>query len=359
MIVRISLALLILSTHAFAIPDEIDFSVIDSFPQPAGFSSGVIGAAAPDGRLIIWDGDTVFRQTTVGGGVLETLATGYIGDPGFITLNAIGDKALLGQGYGDGTNANLYVIDLTSPTDFVSGQEIVVASHFSGVFLSPTLVAFDRGDFGFPAEIIVLDIGAFASRSTPRVMSVLQMPAPPANRANIITKPGGSFSASLAVNGGLLYVADSGNGQYKTFAVADVINAFNTVSTLTWASGTDIGTPFQYPLGGVGGVTPGGNLVIAGFGSIVEVNPGTGAIVKSIDPAGTGPFYGMIYNPTLDDLIAIEFPASFGDPLIYHTTAAGFPALPAQSALGLIVLVACILGVGTYRYQFRRNRAQS
>lgn len=358
MILRISLVLLILSCNAFAIPDNIDFSVVNTFPQPAGFSSGVTGVATPEGRLIIWDGDNVFRQLAVGGDVLQTVANGYIGDPGFITLNATGDKALLGQGFGDGTNANLYVLDLTAPANFSPGDEIVVASHFSGVFLSPTLVAFDRGDFGFPAEIIVLDIGPVATRSTPREFSVLQLPEPE-SRATIITKPGGSFSASLSVNGGTLYVADSGNGQYKSFAVADVINAFNMASTLTWASGTDIGTPFQYPMGGVGGITPGGNLVMAGFGSIVEVNPGTGAIVKAIDPAGTGPFYSMIYNPVLDDLIAIEFPAMFGDPLIFHATDAGFAALPALTDLGLLILLVCMLGAAIYFVRFRENRNRS
>ncbi len=311
----------------FALPNNEDFSIIPGFPQPAPGSFGVVGTGTADGRFLVWNGDEVFLQNEPGGGVLTTIASGYLGDPGFLTLNPAGDTALLGQGFGDGTNANLYLIDLISPVDFMSGDEMVVQSHFSGVYLSANLVALDRGDFGFPAEIIVIDLLARRSGHVRSAM-VLQIPEPPAGRTTVVTKPPGSFSASLAVNGGLLYVADSGNGQYKTFAVADVINAFNTTTPLLWASGTDIGTPFQYPLGGVSGFTAGGNLVIAGFGSIVEVNPGTGGVVKSLDPAGTAPFYGLIYEGVNEDMIAIEFPAVFGDPLIFHASIDGLFVMP-------------------------------
>jgi hypothetical protein len=85
-------------------------------------------------------------------------------------------------------------------------------------------------------------------------------------------------------------------------------------------------------------VTGSGNLVMAGFGSIVEVDPGTGNIVTTFDPAGTGPFYGMVYNDATEDFIAIEFPPTFGDPLVYHATFAGVASLPASNQWSLTLL---------------------
>ena len=110
-------------------------------------------------------------------------------------------------------------------------------------------------------------------------------------------------------------------------------------SPLLWSSGADIGTPFQYPLGGVAGFTAGGNLVIAGFGSIVEVDPSSGTIVKTLDPAGTSAFYGIIYEGVNEEVIAVEFPVTFGDPLVFHASAMGFATLPAQSFFTAVLLV--------------------
>ncbi len=349
--------LLAISTSSVALPDNEDFSIVTNFPQPAAGSFGVVGTSTADGRYLIWNGDKVFLQSAPGSAGLDEIASGYLGDPGFLTLNPTGDTALLGQGYGDGVNANLYLLDLAAPSDFVSGAEISVASHFSGVYLSANLVALDRGDFGSPAEIIVIDLLA-RRRGVGEAFTVLQIPEPAGGRTTALTKPMDSFSASLAVNGGLLYVADSGNGQYKSFAVADIVNAFNTATPLTWASGTDIGAPFQYPLGGVSGFTASGNLVIAGFGSIVEVDPGSGGIIKSLDPAGTSPFYGIIYNGASEELIAVEF-GSFGDPLVFHASAMGFAPLPAQSTLTLILLGSLLALAGVHLIKRRQSDTQA
>ena len=328
-----------LSLPVFALPDNEDFSIIPGFPQPAPGSFGVVGTSTPSGQFLIWNGADVFRQQIPGEDTLDLIASGYLGDPGFITLNPAGDMALLGEGFGDGVNANVYVIDLNAPNDFMSGDEIVIENHFSGVFLNSSLVALDRGDFGVPAEIIVLDLFP-GTRSLGVEVTVLQIPEPQEGRTTVVTKPEDSFSASLAVNDGLLYVADAGNGQYKTFPVADVITAFNTATSIPWVSGADIGTPFQYPLGGVSGFTATGNLVIAGFGTIVEVDPSTGTVVKALDPAGTAPFYGIIYNAASEEIIAVEFPATFGDPLVFHASRGGFSRPPSGGS--------CLIATAAY-----------
>ncbi len=333
----LSIAFIFIATWSMALPNDADFRVITNFPKPADDASGVVGTAIPDGRFLVWNGDTVFLQREVGSGLFDPIAAGYSGDPGFVALNPAGDGVLLGAGFGDGTNANVYPFDFAAPQDFSPGNEIVVPSHFSGTFLNSSLVAFDRGDFGSPAEIIVLDLFSTA-RGERRVVTVIERP-PSATRDTVITKPSGSFSASVSVHGGLLYVADAGNGQYKTFSVTDVVNAFNSSTTLAWSSGTDLGAPFDYPLGGVSGITPSGNLVMAGSGSIAEVDPSTEGIVDTIAPGGSSAFYGVVYNGVTGEPVAIEFPATFGDPLTFHATANGVASLPAAGWIALAVLL--------------------
>src|SRR5690606_22673122 len=100
-----------------------------SFPPTAGF--GWAGTGLPDGRYVIWNGDTVFVQQSIGSPVLNPVATGYTGDPGFLILRDSGDHLLLGGGF----NGNLYTLNINNPADFVAGTETAIGSHFSGVLL--------------------------------------------------------------------------------------------------------------------------------------------------------------------------------------------------------------------------------
>lgn len=322
---------LLVSSIAFALPDESDFRVATSIP----ISTGMAGCALPDGRYLLWNGNTVYIQREPASGVFDAVASGYVGDPSFAILSFDEDYVMLGQGFGNGVTANFYPFDFTDPQDYLSGDEIVVQNHYWAAFLTQTLVAIDRGDFGSPSEIVVIDISG--SRDARGPVTVLRRPDSSA-RDTIITKPVGSFSASIVADSGTLYVTDAGNGQYKSFPVAGIVNAYNTSGTVAWSAGTDIGTPFQYPMNGVAGVTADGDLLMSGFGSIAVVDAGTGNIADTYDPAGTGPFYGMIYNDITEDFIAIEFPPTFGDPLTFYATESEVASLPASSALGLVAL---------------------
>ena len=62
---------------------------------------------------------------------------------------------------------------------------------------------------------------------------------------------------------------------------------------------------------------------MGGFGSIVEVNPVSSTTVKTLDPAGSGPFYTIIYNQSTEDIIAIQ--SNFPNPDIIHTTQMAVP----------------------------------
>jgi len=350
-VMRVSFILLLFlaSSFAFALPDESDFRVVESLPP----STAMTGCTLPDGRYLLWNGNTVFIQREAGSGIFDTVASGYIGDPSFAILSFDESYVLLGQGFGNGVTANVYPFDYDNPQDYQSGDEIVIQNHYWGAFLSPTLLALDRGDFGSPAEIVVINLST-ARRSLPAPVTVLNRPVSTA-RDTIVTKPVGSFSASIVVDNGTLYVADAGNGQYKSFPVADIVNAYNISGTVAWSAGTDIGTPFQYPMNGVSGVTSGGDLVMSGFGSIAVVNPGSGNILDTYDPAGTGPFYGMVYNDVTEDFIAIAFPPTFGDPLTFYATEIDVASLPASSPLGIVALtlVTTAFAASTLRRRMR------
>ena len=136
--------------------------------------------------------------------------------------------------------------------------------------------------FGQPAEIVVLDLTTARSKAPTTVLFRPQS----AEKQQVVEKPVGSFSASIALdsNTGTFYVTDAGNGLVKSFALADILNAYNTATPLDWnTDGTSIGSAFQYPLGGVSGFTASGNLVMGGFGSIVEVDPSGPTTVTTLD----------------------------------------------------------------------------
>jgi hypothetical protein len=120
---------------------------------------------------------------------------------------------------------------------------------------------------------------------------------------------------------------------------------------LDWnADGTTIGSAFQYPLGGVSGFTASGNLVIGGFGSIVEVDPAGPTTVKTLDPAGTGPFYNVIYNEITEDFFAIE--SAFPNPSVIHTTLVPSAAMPIEN-MWIVILMGFM---GTI-FLFKRRRS--
>jgi hypothetical protein len=312
--ILLSLIAVFVPLAAWGIPEPEDFYVREEFPAP-GF--GWVGFAQRTNNLfLVYNGDTVFRQVANQRSVLEPIGSGYAGDPGFIAVNTTGNRAVLGGG----ANGLIYFFDLDNPQDFVPGEAVDIGPHFSGAMLNDNILAIDRGDFGIPSEIVLFDLsGARAFAPFP----VLTRSEPASGRDVVIEKPAGSFSASLAINrnGSLLYVTDAGNGEIRSFSVNALINAFNAMQTVDWESGTLLGQAFDYPLGGVYGFTTGGNAVIAGFGSIVTVNVSNGEIVSEFDPAGTMPFYTMIYNPFTEEFIAIE--AAFPNPDVIYATKGG------------------------------------
>src|SRR5690606_648367 len=56
-----------------------EFIPYENFPSPAPGAFGVTGTALPDGRLLVWNGGTLYRQTGVDADAFDAIATGYAG----------------------------------------------------------------------------------------------------------------------------------------------------------------------------------------------------------------------------------------------------------------------------------------
>jgi hypothetical protein len=284
---------------------DFDTVPLPNFPPVTGF--GIAGDNLPDGRLVVWDGGTVFVQAFPRADVWTRVAGGYEGDPGFLAVSPDGHTVLLGAGFATAA----YLLDLDNPADYVPGTELTVPTHFSGVFLTESLVAIDRGDFGQPAEVVIVDISSAKAAGT--AQTVLTLPSAHAKQ-QLIEKPDGSYSATLSTDptGQYLYVMDGNTRELRRFDVSALIAAYNASGLVPWTNGDEVGTAGQFHTGGVAGTTLDGLLVIGGAdgffgpGGVQVVDPATPAtVVNTLDPAGTQPFYSVIVNEVSGDVVAL------------------------------------------------------
>ena len=324
------------------------FEVEPQFPQPAPGAFTVVGANLPDGRFIVWNGDSVYIQEGVGGGLFGLVATGYAGDPGFVAIAPDGQTALLGAGF----SPRLYLLDTNNPADYINGSEISAPTHFTGTFLTQDLVLLDRSNDAFDGtELVIIDISS--SKSAPNARMVMAGPRSNGAKDLVVDKPPFSFSSRVALDptGTVVYAMDSNTRELRSFLAADLINAFNTMTTLDWTTdGTLIGSAGMYFSGGVSGFRPSGDLVIGGSegflqpGGIHFVDPMTGMITATFDPAGTQDFYDVIYNQATHEMIARA-----GSGQAFATVDA-LAAVPAASVLALGALCALIAVASAMRF---------
>lgn len=336
----LALALFSSVLHA-EIPDIDSFRVVPQFPQPADGSFTVVGTATPNGRFILWDGDAVFLQAAPRSHDLQEIATGFTGDPAFLALAPDGRTLAMGGGF----NGRLYFIDIVTPTDFDEAGGFDVPTHFSGAYLNNTLLLVDRSTDDFSAtELVIIDTEALSvatdqsSRSSAS-RAVLTLPEYDANtRETVIEKPLGSFSSTVFVNADRtqLFAMDSNTRELRVFDVSAIIEAFESATTLDWTTdGTPIGAPGDYFGGGVSGITPDNELIIGGSegvgqpGGVMYIDPDEPAVIlATLDPAGTQPFYQVIYNRPVDELIAID---GTGLPLMAYASTTAIAPIPPVS----------------------------
>lgn len=337
------LAMLVLITPAAR---GIELELAQSFPEAAPGSFGIEIEALPDGRLIVWNGDTIFIQPFPEWNTFEAIASGYTGDPGFMAVSPDGNTVLLGAGY----SGDLYRFDVNNPADNSAAALAANTPHYSGVFLTDSLVLLDRGSSDSLCELAVLDLAA----APPVVRSLMRKPA-----AEDVPAGGFAASAQLAINSDrttvytMAPVYDESfmvtQNQLKSVPVSALISAFNSSTTLDWtADATAIGGPTSYNSGGACGVLLVGLVVITGFGGVQLVNPESGTIIDTLSPAGFD-YYGAACNPHFGDVYPIVADPSDWSMDVVYAPAGSLAPLPAASVPALLALCGTLMVAGIWR----------
>lgn len=311
------------------------------FPKPAPGSFAVVGTALPEGRLVVWNGDTVFLQQAVNGTLFTPIAAGYAGDPAFILYEPSRESLLLGAGF----SGDIYRVDLAQPADFSPAALVVNAPHYSGVLLTDSLLLVDAGKPGFAgSELSVLDISGAKSSLHSRVI----VQAPPLPKDLVVEKPPFTYSAPLALDAdnGIVYAMSTYGSpeELRFFSVSDLLTAYAMATPLDWGTdGTLVGSAGQFNNGGVAGIQANGLLIMPGFGSVqfvdpVLANPASASIENSYDPTGLGLFYSVIFNPVTDVMLVVDGAGNaYAPPGV-------LVELPALGVTGLLVLGGAIAG---------------
>lgn len=338
----------VLSGTAFA----ADYALADTFPQAASAMFGGLQIRAlPAGHLLIWDGESIYMQTMVGGDKFRELATGYTGDPGFMAIAPDGHTVVLGAGL----SGKLYRFDVRAPRDYDSGADIATISHYAGAFIAQDLLLIDRLKDDYSTdELAVVDV----SVPNPVAVGVIDKPS-----ASDIDGLSGEFavSTSVAVDNarGLVYtsgvVYDAGFmpiiNDLKSISVLAIINAYQAKARLDWnTDATLIGAPGAFYTGGPTAVTSAGHLLLGGFGGVQRVNPFNGTIAETIAPAGFT-YYSVAYNPVTDDIMPIVSETDDYNMDIVYVPEGALAAMPAASLLGVLLLGGALAAVAGKRFR--------
>jgi len=278
---------------------------LTNVPQPAPGSYFITSAPLSDGTFLIWNGNQVYKEISPKSDAYSLIASNYQGDPAFITVSPDGQKAILGQGYlGD-----LYMLNLNNPQDFTTSSIIANIPHYYGIFLTSDLLLLDitKSDFS-GSEIHILSVGTKSNYESQPILTKPQK----TSKDMVIDKPPYAYSATLAIDNDWVYIMDGNTRELRKFLISELINAYNSHTTLDWETdGILIGSPGMYFTGGVSGITADNRLIIAGSegfmlsGGIQEVDTDTGAIVKVWDPANNQGYYSAFYNPYSDTILTI------------------------------------------------------
>lgn len=336
-VVALSLALCVPALPALAA--GAGFVVFADFPQTAKYN--VLGTALPDGRLVVWNGADVYTQLFPSADSFGVIARGYDGDPAFIALSPDGHTVLMGAGgFADPYTNQIYQIDTSAPVDFAPEAVVLTRAHYSGVYLTETLLLIDAGTSSSTSELVIMDLTA---KSAP--VSVVVKTGAYA-KAQVVDKPGYSTQMALDSVNGRVYAMDGASRELRYFSRSALINAFNTAGTLDWAAdGTLVGTAGDYFGAGVSGITPEGNLVIGGSegyglpGGVQIVDPETGSVVESLDPDGAQGYTSVIYNSVTNAILAIVGTTTYTDTAPAQTPAAGIATL---AILGAALMAAAL-----------------
>lgn len=320
-----------------AAPGFAEYVRVESFPTAVTRPYGNISVQfLPDGRLVAWDGDTVYVQALAGGDLLRPVARGYVGDTAFLAVSPDGHTLVLGAGL----SSKLYKLDLNAPVDYTPGSELGVYGHYWGVFLDAQFLLIDRMAHDWSTdELAIIDV----TNPTLAPISVMDKP-----KAADVPVHGFAASAGLAVdreNGyvytmGLLFDSSSMvvESSLKRIPLSVLINSYYADTKLQWASFPAI-TPGPTLTGGPVAVTNNGDVLVVGFGGVERVNPATGAVLGTYAPGGFV-YHGAAYDGRTDQVYVLATDEAEYTMDQFYSPVGALHKLPATGAFGLAVMAA-------------------
>lgn len=133
-------------------------------------SSGLMGEALPDGRLLAVTGNSILMESGVGTGVFAAVATfdpaqsGGASDPAFVRLSPDGTRVAVGLGFGK----PVAVVPLSalgtpgSPATLTAGgaSRYYNVPHYDGAWADNSHLGITSGNFGSPGIVSVLDVAS-------------------------------------------------------------------------------------------------------------------------------------------------------------------------------------------------------
>lgn len=316
----------------FAVFAHADFVRVDSIPRAVMRPYGNISAAfLPDGRLVVWDGNSVYAQPLAGADEMRQIATGYTGDTAFMTVAPDGHTLLLGAGM----SGKLYKFDIHAPADYSTAALLGVFPHYWGAFLTQSLVVIDcMADDWSTDQLAIIDI------SKPDLAPHVVMDKPTAGN---VPAAGFAASAALAVDpsGTWLYAMevtfDSSfmvvANPLKRIPASELLGAYQSRSKLDWGAFGGIGAGI-YATGGPVAATIGGGVLLAGFGGVQEINGETGAVIAEYNPGGFV-YHGAAYDRATDTVFPIATDEAEYTMDLFYAPANAFHALPVCGIAGL------------------------
>ncbi len=326
-------ALFSIQAHA----QSITFSETTDFPKAAAGSYGILINAVSSGQLIVWNGNTIYRQTLPGGNTFVPIASGYAGDPGFLAVAPDGHTLVLGAGY----SGKVYVVDSDAPLSYTPGSEVATIPHYSGTYLTQTKVLLDCGVYPY-AELGILDLTTGIYRAVMYKPSTADIDASPgsfAASAHVAVDP----THSTVYTSGLVYDAGFSvvRNELKRISASSLLAAYASSSMLNWnTDATLIGNNGDFEDGGPSAVTANGDILIGGFGGVQRVNPVSGMVTATYQPRGFD-YYGVGYNIHRDTIYPIVADLDWSMDVVYARQNE-LSELPVTSAAGQVVLTVAL-----------------
>lgn len=327
----------LLASVALAQPSTppTDFTALPGFPGPAGEYTSVGVDALESGKLVVYDGSSVYLEDGVEADRYTAFA-GYDGDgtglAGFVAASPDDSTALIGA-YGTG---DLWLFDADDPA--AAGDPLgAVEGVLFGEYLDDTnvLVSVYVEDI---SELGIVDTANTAALYT----AVVDM-----GETGI---PGG-----IVVAGAEVYTTNAATGQIRSFAVADLLDP-EVAKPLAWEDGALIGTFNDFGPTAVSSqctLLVSGNDATTGRGAIQFVSTdgefgGDAQMATEADIAA----HIAVYNPETEKVVAVVLDDT-GDAANAWVSAESYEAATFFGSIlgllaglgGLILLLVLIFGL--------------